>query len=61
MSKQGRRQKLKSGMELDFLYARGLYCYLTNCQGLKHYIKKQLNRRYRHELHSEMINEVEYA
>lgn len=45
----GTRQKLKTGCEYDFLYARGLYKYLRNNRGIKKWIKKTLSRRRRRE------------
>ena len=45
----GTRQKLKTGMEVDFIFARSIYCYLKNNRGIKKFIKKTLSRRRRQE------------
>lgn len=45
----GRKQILKQGYEFDYVYARGVFCYLVNNAKLKKYIKKGLNKRYRQE------------
>ena len=45
----GIKQRLKSGEEYDFIYARGQYCYLVNNAKLKKRIKKRMSRRRRKE------------
>ena len=54
---KGRKQKLNAA-EYDLLYAKALYCYLKNGTCVKHSLKKQMNRRYRRELHLDMLSEV---
>jgi hypothetical protein len=53
MSRKGRRQKLKTGAEYNFICARSRYTYLKNGKRVKHNLKRQLNRRYRRELNEE--------
>ena len=45
----GIKQRLKSGEEYDFIYARGQCCYLVNNAKLKKRIKKRMSRRRRKE------------
>lgn len=50
----GHREKLIDGIEEDFIYARGLYCYLVNNTKLKRYVKRKMSKRYRHEAKREL-------
>jgi len=43
----GHKDKLKSGMEFDVIFARKIYCYLKNNYKLIKYVKKSINRRNR--------------
>jgi len=43
----GTRQKLKTGAEWDYIYARGMYCYLVNSTKAKRTIKRALSKRRR--------------
>jgi hypothetical protein len=45
----GIKQKLKTGLEVDVIYARKRYCYLCNNIKLVRFAKKQLSRRRRKE------------
>ena len=45
----GRRQKLIDGYEEDLVCNRRIYSYLKNTQGIRRYIKRKLNKRYRRE------------
>ena len=45
----GIKQKLKTGLEVDVIYNRRMYCYLCNNPKLVRYAKKQLSRRRRRE------------
>jgi len=56
MIKHGRKQKIKTGAEMDFLYCKKLYCYLKNGKAARK-IKKQMNRRYRKEMQQEDTEE----
>lgn len=38
---------LKKAYEFDFVYARGMYCYLINKPKLKRKIKKSINKKQR--------------
>ena len=38
----GHKDKLKSGMEYDVIFARRIYCYLVNNNKLVKYVKTQL-------------------
>ena len=51
----GTRQKLKSGMEYDYIYARGIYCYLINNAKLKRWIKRCLSKRRRKEVNKNIL------
>lgn len=53
----GRKQKI-SGIEEDYIYDRGRYCYLVNSCKVKRYIKRGLNKRYRRELKEYMRADV---
>ena len=55
--RKGRRQQLKTGAEYDLLYAKHIYCFLKNGKAVRK-LKKQMNRRWRRELHDEMLEEV---
>ena len=41
------KDKLKTGMEVDVIFARRLYCYLHNNSKLIRYVKTSINRRNR--------------
>ena len=56
MKKHGRKQKLKSGAEVDLIYGKHLYCYLKNGKAVRK-IKRQLNKRYRKEMRVEDTEE----
>lgn len=43
----GRKQKLKTGLEVDVICARHIYCYLHNRPKTVKWTKRQLNKRYR--------------
>ena len=43
----GHKDKLKSGMEYDVIFARKIYCYLFNNSKLKRFAKNAINRRNR--------------
>jgi hypothetical protein len=43
----GHKDKLKTGMEVDVIYARKWYCYLINNTKLIRFVKKSINRRNR--------------
>lgn len=45
----GTKQKLKTAAEIDFIYARGMYCYLANSTKAKKNIKRGLSKRRRKE------------
>lgn len=45
----GNKQKLKSALEHDVVYARSQYCYLFNNCSLKKYAKRQMAKRRRKE------------
>lgn len=53
----GHRGKLIDGAEIDFVYARGVYCYLVNNCKLKKYIKRKMSKRARRE-GNRFINEM---
>jgi hypothetical protein len=42
------KQKLKSGDEYDLIYGRGIYKYLERA-GVKKWIRRKLNKRFRRE------------
>lgn len=43
------RDKLKTGLEVDVIYARKIYCYLSNNTKLVKFAKNAINRRSRYE------------
>jgi len=43
----GHRDRLKTGMEYDVIFARRIYCYLFNNSKLKRFAKNAINRRSR--------------
>jgi len=43
----GHRDRLKTGMEYDVIFARRIYCYLFNNSKLKRFVKNAINRRNR--------------
>lgn len=45
----GHRDKLKTGMEYDVIFARKMYCYLQNIPSLVRYVKRSINKRTRAE------------
>ena len=45
----GHREKLKSGDEMDAIYGKHIYVYLS-CSKVAHKIKKKLSRRVRREV-----------
>ena len=53
----GTKQKLKTGYEVDYIFAKNLYCYLINNIKLKKFIKKQLSKRRRMENKKMIIEE----
>jgi hypothetical protein len=51
----GHRDRLKTALEYDVIYDRGLYCYLVNHgKNPKHFAKNQINRRARREAKKEL-------
>lgn len=56
--RKGRKQKVKTGAEMDWLYAKRLYCFLKNGKAVRK-LKKQMNRRWRRELNDEMLEEAD--
>ena len=56
--RKGRKQRVKTGAEMDWLYAKRLYCFLKNGKAVRK-LKKQMNRRWRRELNEEMLEEVD--
>ena len=55
----GNKQKLKSGIEYDVIYDRGLYCYLVNRPHLIKWTKRQLSKRRRREAKQTLKKEVQ--
>ena len=55
--RKGRKQRVKTGAEMDWLYAKHIYYYLKNGKAVRK-LKKQMNRRWRRELNEEMLEEV---
>jgi len=43
----GHKDRLKTGMEYDVVFARKIYCYLFNNSKLKRFAKNAINRRAR--------------
>ena len=43
----GHKDRLKTGMEYDVIFARKIYCYLFNNSKLKRFAKNAINRRAR--------------
>jgi hypothetical protein len=56
--RKGRRQKLKTGDEVDYVIERGRYCYLKNNPRIRDLLRKCINRRYRKELKAETQEEL---
>ena len=46
----GHRDKLKSGLEYDVIFARKIYCYLQNNPKMVKFAKNQINRRDRYSI-----------
>ena len=55
--RKGRKQQVKTGAEMNWLYAKHVYCFLKNGKAVRK-LKKQMNRRWRRELNEEMLEEV---
>ena len=54
---KGRKQKVKTAAEMDWLYEKRRYCYLKNGKAVRK-IKRQMNRRWRRELKEGTIDEL---
>ncbi len=52
----GHKDKLKTGMEVDVIFARRWYCYLINNSKLKSFVKNNINRRNRRKTKLELQN-----
>ena len=50
----GHKDQLKTGMEVDVICARDIYCYLVNRPQNKGFAKNQINRRNRYKIKQEL-------
>jgi hypothetical protein len=54
-----RKQVVKDSESQDYIYTRGLYCYLCNNIKLRRKIRRRLNKSYRKQLKNELRKEIE--
>lgn len=56
---KGRKQRLTSGDEYDVIYARRMYCYLTNRPKNVSDVKRRLNKRERRDCKQSIREEID--
>jgi hypothetical protein len=54
----GHREKLIDGLEVDYIFARNMYCYLVNNPKLKKYTKRKISKRIRRNGKQDLRNEM---